>query len=1590
MSGRSAPAAQLRLEWVYGYRGHQCRNNLHYTAGREIVYFVAGVGVVYNAREHRQKFFLGHTDDIISLALHPDRILVATGQVGREPVVCVWDSYSLQTTSIMKDGHTHGVACLAFDVTGEFLVSVGLDARNSLCVWDWKRGRLLATAPGHTDRIFDISWDPLQSNRLVSCGVKHIKFWTLCGNTLTPRRGVFGKMGDLQTILCVACTRDQITYSGTLSGDVYVWKGLNLTRTIQAAHASAIFTMHACEEGFATGGRDGCIRLWDREFKPISKVDLTGSTHGYANLSVRSVCWHGERIAVGTQDGEIFELVVRDREQPVLLTQGHGEGELWALAVHPGKAIAVTGSDDRSARLWSLNEHSLLTRCAAEQGVRAAAFSPDGTHLALGMRDGSLSVLRIRDMSEVVHVWERHAAIHLLRFSPDGGYLAAGSLEGPVDLYSVAQRYKKVGDCGGNIGGAIAYLDWSLDSSFLQTEDSVGQRCMYHMPYGKLVTDKEEIDASPWASWSCPRGAEVAGVLPRYGPPNHIMSLDASVTGGVLAVGDGLGFIKLYRFPTFQKGSRFRRYIGHSAPVTAVRWSHDCAWLLSIGGSDHALFQWRFIPEGLHPTESDAPPQETLADSNSEESSSDQSEMAELDSDIEQDMQNNVMRQVYKEDLQRLQKQGKEKGQICASQRCERPPSDSLRLHFVHGYRGSDCRNNLFYTQTGEVVYHVAAVGVVYNRHTHSQRFYLGHDDDILCLALHPAKDYAATGQVGRDAQVHIWDTETLRPLSILRGEHHHGVCALAFSADGKRLVSVGVSNENLVVMWEWKRGEKIASARGHRDKIFFVQVNPHNADRLLTVGVKHIRFWQVTGGGLTWRRGEVGSVARCDTMLCAVYGRSDDLSYSGAASGDVYVWRGVALLRTVKAHDGPIFSLHALEKGFVTGGKDGMVGLWDDSFERCLKTYAIKRSALAPGSKGLLLEDNPSVRAVTLGHGHILVGTRNGEILEVEKSGPMTLLVQGHMQGEVWGLSAHPHLPVCATVSEDRTLRVWDLSDNHCMLAVRKLKKGGRCCSFSPDGKSLAVGLCDGSFLVVNANTLEDVLSFQHRREHITDVKFSPDPGKYLAVASHDGFVDIYHVLTSKRVAVCRPGAGFVSHVDWEGHGPLLQVNTGTQELLFFEATRGKRQDIPPSEVAQLKWASWTGVLGIPCAGIRPLHSDGSDINTACRSHDGHLLVTGDDYGLVKLFNFPVKGPQARCRQYTGHGGQVTCVQWTYDDSMVLSTGGADTALLLWSHERDRVREWHPLDSEESELESEDDGGYDSDIERERRAEFPVRSHAVSIRPMAVPRPGSQPKDSLVEDRQGIVRPSSLRSFGTQDKVQKNNVGKKRKPIEDITLDHVFGYRGTDCRNNLHYINDDIVYHTASVAIVHSLSSGNQTFYLEHTDDILCLTVNQHPKFKNIVATGQIGDLTDMAGGVSCVHVWDVGTRQPLAILRTPHGNGVCGVSFSATGRLLLSVGLDSDHTLAVWRWQEGVKLASRASHSERIFVAEFRPDSDTQFVSVGVRHVKFWVVTGGSLLGKRGVLGSVEEARAQTMLSLAFGAVSDAGMGSSHSQGH
>lgn len=43
-------------------------------------------------------------------------------------------------------------------------------------------------------KVLDAQFHPFAENCIVSCGAKHIKFWNLCGNALTDKKGIFGKV----------------------------------------------------------------------------------------------------------------------------------------------------------------------------------------------------------------------------------------------------------------------------------------------------------------------------------------------------------------------------------------------------------------------------------------------------------------------------------------------------------------------------------------------------------------------------------------------------------------------------------------------------------------------------------------------------------------------------------------------------------------------------------------------------------------------------------------------------------------------------------------------------------------------------------------------------------------------------------------------------------------------------------------------------------------------------------------------------------------------------------------------------------------------------------------------------------------------------------------------------------------------------------------------------------------------------------------------------------------------------------------------------------------------------------------------------
>ena len=112
---KKKPRAAIAIDYVYGYRSKDCRNNLRYLANGNIVYHAAALGIVMDIASNTQRFFVKHDDDITALALHPsDGVTVATGQIGPKPMICVWNSNTMQCIKKFKGHLKRGIACLAF------------------------------------------------------------------------------------------------------------------------------------------------------------------------------------------------------------------------------------------------------------------------------------------------------------------------------------------------------------------------------------------------------------------------------------------------------------------------------------------------------------------------------------------------------------------------------------------------------------------------------------------------------------------------------------------------------------------------------------------------------------------------------------------------------------------------------------------------------------------------------------------------------------------------------------------------------------------------------------------------------------------------------------------------------------------------------------------------------------------------------------------------------------------------------------------------------------------------------------------------------------------------------------------------------------------------------------------------------------------------------------------------------------------------------------------------------------------------------------------------------------------------------------
>ncbi|XP_047533848.1 echinoderm microtubule-associated protein-like 2 isoform X1 [Vanessa atalanta] len=600
------------------------------------------------------------------------------------------------------------------------------------------------------------------------------------------------------------------------------------------------------------------------------------------------------------------------------------------------------------------------------------------------------------------------------------------------------------------------------------------------------------------------------------------------------------------------------------------------------------------------------------------------------------------------------------------------PPHNKLKLEWVYGYRGKDCRNNLYLLPTGEIVYFVAAVVVLFNVDEQCQRHYTGHTDDVKCLAVHPNKLIIATGQcAGHDRldarpHVRVWNSVSLATLAVVgAGSLERAAAGVAFSrADGGALLAcVDDGPDHVISVWEWQRGDKghcLAETKCSVDTVVAVEFHPLDRNQIVTCGKGHIAFWTLDASNVLYKRmGIFETRDKPKYVTCLAFNHNGDV-ISGDSNGNLIVWgRGTntvhKLVRGV--HEGAVFSLCSLKDGGLVsgGGKDGRLVLFDADLS-------------ATGTENVIEGHYGGVRVVTEGRGRqLFVGTTRNCILHGDLQLGFVPAVLGHVD-EVWGLAAHPSLPQFASAGWDRLLQLWDAL-SHSTVWSKDIEERAQCCAWSRDGGALAVGCVSGRWLVYHPQTRELLAQHQDGTEPIQTIEYSPN-NQLVAIGSRDNFIYVYQVdddgARYSRLGKCLGHSSFITHLDWSEDSQYIRSNSGDYEVLFWNATTC-RQIPSGAALRDVPWASAHCPLAFPCVGVWPEGADGTDINSCTRTQDGRLAATGDDFGKVKLYAYPVTQPKSLCAAYGGHSSHVTCVRFLPDDTRLLSAGGHDAALLQW-----------------------------------------------------------------------------------------------------------------------------------------------------------------------------------------------------------------------------------------------------------------------------------------------------------------------------------
>ncbi|XP_069726130.1 WD repeat-containing protein 90 [Phaenicophaeus curvirostris] len=648
---RLSPDPILKLRMIIGFGGCSTKWALWTRSSSVVIYPCHAVIVALQIQTGDQRFFVGHTDKVSSLAFNRNSNLLASMQSGPLSVMRLWDFPTGTCLSVFKP-HICSILSLSFSYSGAILCAVGKDRHGKTMVVVWNTaqvthgGEVAVLAKAHTDvdiQALKIAF--FDDTRMVSCGRDNIRLWRVRSGTLRSCPVSLGEYHSLEFTdlafeegqMAEREPEDRTLFVCSKSGHVLEVDYKNVCvrsarrllptqpqgRQWQEKAGSgtgpgiAINSISISSSFCATGSEDGYLRLWPLNFSAV----ILEAEHE-APVSCVCISPDSRKVLCTTAASSLGYLDIQSRNYNTLM-RSH-EGSVLAFSIEGVWKQLATVSQDNTIRVWDLvSKQQLYDFTAAEEMPCAVAFHPTQQILACGFDSGMVRTFSLAASDLLVEHKQHRTVVTGLTFSPDGNFMFSSCLQGTLALYSCMEQKSHIQRVLGNV---VARDAGSGPDTLVVSEDSrllafvgpskyvvtVMEACsldeLLRVDISILNVTSTALDSAARLCFAPVPQKELlvstssnkilvldaeTGRLVREVSPVHKMSCSSLALSKdsryLLTAGDKV--IKVWDYQ-MRFNVNFQVYIGHSEPVHQVAFTPDQQHIISVGD---AIFLWDFL-----------------------------------------------------------------------------------------------------------------------------------------------------------------------------------------------------------------------------------------------------------------------------------------------------------------------------------------------------------------------------------------------------------------------------------------------------------------------------------------------------------------------------------------------------------------------------------------------------------------------------------------------------------------------------------------------------------------------------------------------------------------------------------------------------------------------------------------------------------------------------------------------------------------------------------------------------------------------------------------------------------------------------------